>query len=94
MKLAVIFPGQGSQNKDMAEHFSNESSFNNIINIRTEILNYDIKEVIKDDHKINDTIYTQPLMLAISYAMWDTLIKNTDINPYLGAVTAAGEIQL
>ena len=91
MKLAVIFPGQGSQNKDMAEHFSNESSFNNIINISSEILNYDIKEVIKDDHKINDTIYTQPLMLAISYAMWDTLIKNTDINPYLGAGHSLGE---
>ncbi len=91
MKLAVVFPGQGSQNKEMAEHFSNESSFNNIIDISSEILNYDVREVIKDDQKINDTIYTQPLMLTVSYAMWDTLIKNTDINPYLGAGHSLGE---
>ena len=91
MKLAVIFPGQGSQNKDMAEHFSNESSFNNIIDISSEILNYDVREAIKDDQKINDTIYTQPLMLTISYAMWDTLIKNTDIDSCLAAGHSLGE---
>ena len=65
LRLAVIFPGQGSQNKDMAECFSNESCFNDIVNMSSEILNYDIREAIKDDFKINDTVYTQPLMLTI-----------------------------
>ena len=91
MRLAVIFPGQGSQNKDMAECFSNESCFNDIVNMSSEILNYDIREAIKDDFKINDTVYTQPLMLTISYAMWATLIKNTNINSCLGAGHSLGE---
>ena len=79
MNIAVVFPGQGSQNKDMADSFSNESSFNDVIDQGSEILNYDVREAIKNEQKINDTIYTQPLMLTISYAMWDTLIKKTSI---------------
>ena len=75
MNIAVVFPGQGSQNKDMADSFSDVSSFNDVIDQGSEILNYDVREAIKDEQKINDTIYTQPLMLTISYAMWDTLIK-------------------
>ena len=75
MNIAVVFPGQGSQNKDMADSFSDVSSFNDVIDQGSEILNYDVREAIKNEQKINDTIYTQPLMLTISYAMWDTLIK-------------------
>ena len=71
MNIAVVFPGQGSQNKDMADNFSDVSSFNDVIDQGSEILNYDVREAIKDEQKINDTIYTQPLMLTISYAMWD-----------------------
>ena len=74
MNIAVVFPGQGSQNKDMADSFSDVSSFNDVIDQGSEILNYDVREAIKNEQKINDTIYTQPLMLTISYAMWDTLI--------------------
>ena len=91
MNIAVVFPGQGSQNKDMADSFSDASSFNNIIDQGSEILNYDVREAIKNDHKINDTIYTQPLMLTISYAMWDTLIKKTSIKANVGAGHSLGE---
>ena len=64
MNIAVVFPGQGSQNKDMADNFSDVSSFNDVIDQGSEILNYDVREAIKDEQKINDTIYTQPLMLT------------------------------
>ena len=91
MNIAVVFPGQGSQNKDMADSFSDESSFNDVIDQGSEILNYDVREAIKDEQKINDTIYTQPLMLTISYAMWDTLIKKTSIKANVGAGHSLGE---
>ena len=68
MNIAVVFPGQGSQNKDMADSFSDVSSFNDVIDQGSEILDYDVREAIKNEQKINDTIYTQPLMLTISYA--------------------------
>ena len=63
MSIAVVFPGQGSQSRDMADSFSDESSFNDVIDQGSEILNYDVREAIKDEQKINNTIYTQPLML-------------------------------
>ena len=91
MSIAVVFPGQGSQNKDMADSFSEISSFNEVIDQGSEILNYDVREAIKDDQKINDTIYTQPLMLTISYAMWDTLMKKTSIKAHIGAGHSLGE---
>ena len=91
MNIAVVFPGQGSQNKDMADSFSDVSSFNDVIDQGSEILNYDVREAIKNEQKINDTIYTQPLMLIISYAMWDTLIKKTSIKANVGAGHSLGE---
>ena len=91
MRIAVVFPGQGSQNKDMADSFSDVSSFNDVIDQGSEILHYDVREAIKNDQKINDTIYTQPLMLTISYAMWDTLIKKTSIKATVGAGHSLGE---
>ena len=91
MSIAVVFPGQGSQNKDMADSFGEISSFNEVIDQGSEILNYDVREAIKDDQKINDTIYTQPLMLTISYAMWDTLMKKTSIKAHIGAGHSLGE---
>ncbi len=91
MNIAVVFPGQGSQNKDMADSFSDANSFNDIIDQGSEILNYDVREAIKNEQKINDTIYTQPLMLTISYAMWDTLIKKTSIKANVGAGHSLGE---
>ena len=91
MNIAVVFPGQGSQNKDMADSFSDESSFNDVIDQGSEILNYDVREAIKNEQKINDTIYTQPLMLTISYAMWVTLIKKTSIKANIGAGHSLGE---
>ena len=91
MNIAVVFPGQGSQNKDMADSFSDVSSFNDVIDQGSEILDYDVREAIKNEQKINDTIYTQPLMLTISYAMWDTLIKKTSIKANIGAGHSLGE---
>jgi [acyl-carrier-protein] S-malonyltransferase len=91
LNIAVVFPGQGSQNKDMADSFSDESSFNDVIDQGSEILNYDVREAIKNEQKINDTIYTQPLMLTISYAMWVTLIKKTSIKANIGAGHSLGE---
>ena len=91
MNIAVVFPGQGSQNKDMADSFSDVSSFNDVIDQGSEILNYDVREAIKNEQKINDTIYTQPLMLIISYAMWDTLINKASIEVNIGAGHSLGE---
>ena len=52
---AVIFPGQGSQNIEMLDSYTNVESFNSIINQASDILSYNIREVTKDESKLNDT---------------------------------------
>ena len=68
MKIAVVFPGQGSQNKSMLDSFEEIDVFKNIISEGSDILGYDIASIIADEDKINNTLYTQPLVLAaVSY---------------------------
>lgn len=75
MNLALVFPGQGSQNNSMLDGFNSIESFKNTIQRASDILNFNINEVIKDDLKLNNTIYTQPIILAVSYAIME-IFKN------------------
>ena len=91
MKVAVVFPGQGSQNKSMLDSFEEVEVFKNIIDEGSDILGYDIASIIANEDKINNTLYTQPLMLAVSYAIWKTLINKVTLNVSLGAGHSLGE---
>ena len=91
MKVAVVFPGQGSQNKSMLDSFEETIAFKNIINEGSDILGYDIASVISDEQKINNTLYTQPLVLTVSYAIWKTLSSNVDLDISMGAGHSLGE---
>ena len=91
MKIAVVFPGQGSQNKSMLDSFEEIDVFKNIISEGSDILGYDIASIIADEDKINNTLYTQPLVLAVSYAIWKTLINKVTLNVSLGAGHSLGE---
>ena len=75
MNLALVFPGQGSQSKNMLSDFNGDPEFNEIISQASETLGYDIEKIVEDEEKINNTIYTQPVMLATSYAMWVLMKK-------------------
>ena len=91
MKVAVVFPGQGSQNKSMLDSFEETIAFKNIINEGSDILGYDIASVISDEQKINNTLYTQPLVLTVSYAIWKTLSSSVDLDISMGAGHSLGE---
>ena len=91
MTLAVVFPGQGSQNKSMLDTFQESKIFNKIIDEGSDVLGYDIKKIITEDDKINNTIYTQPIVLSVSYAMWKTLSNEIDLDISLGAGHSLGE---
>ena len=91
MKVAVVFPGQGSQNKSMLDSFEETIVFRNIIDEGSDILGYDIASVISDEKKINNTLYTQPLVLTVSYAIWKTLSSNVDLDISMGAGHSLGE---
>jgi len=89
--LGLVFPGQGSQSSSMLDGFKNIESFQNTIQKASDILNYDITEVVKDEMKLNDTIYTQPIILAVSYAISE--IFKTECNPkiHIAAGHSLGE---
>lgn len=70
MSYAVLFPGQGSQNKDMLEPYLKDSIFSGILEQSSQILGYNIIEAVEDESKLNNTLYTQPIMVAVTYAMW------------------------
>ncbi len=88
---AVLFPGQGSQNSEMLIPYQNVDIFNSTIQEASEILQYNIVDIIKDKSKLNDTRYTQPIVVAVSIAMWNTwIIKNED-QPKCAAGHSLGE---
>ena len=91
MNLALVFPGQGSQSKNMLSDFIDDTDFKEIISQASEILGYDIEKVVEDEEKINNTIYTQPVMLATSYAMWVLMKKYLNLKICIGAGHSLGE---
>ena len=91
MNLALVFPGQGSQSKNMLSDFIGDTDFKEIISQASEILGYDIEKIVEDEEKINNTIYTQPVMLATSYAMWILMKKYLDLKICIGAGHSLGE---
>ena len=90
-EYAVLFPGQGSQNTGMIELYSNEPLFIKTISDSSDILGYNIEEVVKDESKINNTIYTQPIMVATSIGIWRTWLDKKEIYPKFAAGHSLGE---
>ena len=87
----VLFPGQGSQNKNMLINYDKNHIFNRYIDESSQILGYDIKTIVADESKLNNTIYTQPVMVATSIAIWNVFISQMDKLPTFAAGHSLGE---
>lgn len=86
MKHILIFPGQGFQNIDMlsseVQQFCLENGLYNLLN-----------EVLKDNSKIFDTKYAQPLIVATQLAECKKYMKNLeDEDEVIFAGLSLGEI--
>ena len=91
MSYAVLFPGQGSQNKNMLEPYIKDKTFTNIIDMSSQILGYNLADAVHDESKLNNTLYTQPIMVAVSYAMWCIWKERSSILPSFAAGHSLGE---
>ena len=87
----VLFPGQGSQNSEMLESYSSNNVFNDTIAEASAILGYDLSEIIKNEDKLNNTLYTQPIMVAVSIAIWRVWQQKVDKLPSFSAGHSLGE---
>ena len=81
--FAVVFPGQGSQHVSMlCELAEGHKEVLDVFNMASETLGYDLWDLTQNgpEEKLNKTEYTQPALLAASYAIWQVFIKHTDTN--------------
>ncbi len=71
-KIAVVFPGQGSQAVGMLQDFyQNYAIFRDYMAQASEILGYDLWSLIQTDgERLNQTRFTQPALLACEIAIW------------------------
>ena len=90
-EYAVLFPGQGSQNKNMLISYEKNEIFNEYIDRSSRILGYDIKKIVDDESKLNNTIYTQPVMVATSLAIWKVWTNKINSMPKYAAGHSLGE---
>ncbi|MDR3478782.1 MAG: ACP S-malonyltransferase [Gammaproteobacteria bacterium] len=92
--LAFVFPGQGSQFvgmlADIAREFPEvEATFSEA----SKVLGYDLWNLVQNGpaEALDQTVQTQPALLAASYAIWRILKTKKNIAPALLAGHSLGE---
>jgi [acyl-carrier-protein] S-malonyltransferase len=94
MKIAFIFPGQGSQSQGMLDEFySNFDFVKQNFELASNTLDYNLWNIIQNDkEKLNQTQYTQVAMLVAGVSCLSVLQNETDIVPEIIAGHSLGEI--
>ncbi len=72
MKLALVFPGQGSQSVGMMQSFAEVSAVRDTFAEASEVLGQDLWKLAAEGpaEELNATVNTQPLMLTAAYAVY------------------------
>lgn len=94
-RVAVIFPGQGSQTvgmmDELAERFDGvKATFDEA----SDALGFDLWEITHDESRLNKTEFTQPALLTASVAIWrivEPMLVRQDIAPLYLAGHSLGE---
>jgi [acyl-carrier-protein] S-malonyltransferase len=71
MKLALVFPGQGSQAVGMLQSFADMPAVRDTFAEASEVLKQDLWKLAAEGpaEDLNATVNTQPLMLTAGYAV-------------------------
>jgi len=94
MKLACVFPGQGSQSIGMMSELAKQHpEVKKIFSTASEVLGYDLWKLVTEGpvEELNKTECTQPAMLTAGVAAWEIFKKSTDIQPVIIAGHSLGE---
>ncbi|NOL49772.1 ACP S-malonyltransferase [Pelistega europaea] len=93
MKLAFVFPGQGSQAVGMLDAWSDVTVVQDVMKKASEALGQDLSALIAQGpaEQLNLTTNTQPVMLAASYAMYQAYLAAGGVEPVMMAGHSLGE---
>jgi [acyl-carrier-protein] S-malonyltransferase len=83
-KIALVFPGQGSQSVGMLSALATKFPLiKEIYAQASTVLGYDLWQLVAFGPKeqLDQTMYTQPALLAGEVALWRVLCEQLDINP-------------
>ena len=105
MKVALVFPGQGSQYVGMGkEAFEAYPEAAKVFRLADEILGFPLSRLCFEgpEEELNDTLNTQPAIFVVSMALWEVLKRRKGLGEILfvaghslgeyTALTAAGAI--
>ena len=93
MKIAFLFPGQGSQKAHMGlEIADNFEVAKAVFEEASSVLSYRVTDILSEEPaaRINQTEYTQPLLLTVSHAI-ASVLKQEGITPDVTAGLSLGE---
>lgn len=93
-KIGFVFPGQGSQSVGMLADIAKEySEVKATFDEAATVLGYDLWQLVQEGpaEVLDRTVYTQPALLAASYAIWRILQNRSTIRPVLLAGHSLGE---
>ncbi|MCM2140150.1 ACP S-malonyltransferase [Vagococcus fluvialis] len=93
MKIAFVFSGQGAQYLGMGQEFyTNSLIFKQYIDLASKVLDLDLPKImLEEDDKLNQTEYTQPIILAMSVAISEMIKEQLNIKPEICAGLSLGE---
>lgn len=86
-KLAIVFPGQGSQTVGMLAELAKEHpTIIDTFKQASEVLGYDLWQLVQDGpvEKLNMTEHTQPAMLTADIALWRLVQETVKPNYFAG----------
>ena len=93
MKLAMVFPGQGSQAVGMLKDFAATEPVREVFAAAAAVLDQDLWQLVSTGpaEELNSTVNTQPVMLAASYAVYRAWRAAGGIPPAVVAGHSLGE---
>lgn len=85
MKTLLMFSGQGSQYPNMGLDVISLPENNEKIKLAEKILGFNITTALKNENnELNQTKYTQPLMVLVSILLFEEFNKNNNFDGLLG----------